>query len=530
MKRSIVLLILLLMLSLFCPPLTAQRSKTKKPPDENDYYRMISFPLPDDVVLEVGGLDWLDKGKKRLLVCTRHGEVWELDNVYVDAPAVAGKPVKGKGKDGKLHDSEPDPTQVVHYRRLLSGLHEPLGLLVRDDGIYMAQRGELTRVRINKKGKIDTVEAFCDEWETSGGYHEFAFGPKEDRDGNLWVTLNRPFGNGQEGTAYWRGWAVKIDRKGKMHPVCPGLRSPCGLGTNADGAMFYTDNQGDWTAACKLSHLKPGLFQGEAVGLLSCDHPLSTMKHPGKGYPISGLLWPDAVQKMKWLVPPAVWFPYPQMGRSHSDVLCDITGGKFGPFAGQVFVGDQANAIVVRVFLEKVDGEYQGACFPFRKGFGSGVLRMCWGRDGSMFAGGTNRGWGGGSKPYALDRLVWTGKVPFEPHEMRATPTGFRVTFTRPVDRDTARDVKSYAMKCWTYKYHSGYGDPPRNLRDLTVEKVRVSEDGRAVDLEVKGLAAYHVHELRLDGVRDRDGEPLLHPIGYYTLNRIPGKEARTKR
>jgi hypothetical protein len=495
MNRLLVVLVSLLAASgaLFSPALMAQ-PKAKKPPVEDDYYRMISFPLPDDVVLEVGGLDWRDK-------------------------------------DGKVQESEPDPAQVVHYKRLLFGLHEPLGLLVRDDGIYMAQRGELTRVKISKKtGKIDRVEAFCDEWETSGGYHEFAFGPKEDRDGNLWVTLNRPFGNGQEGTAYWRGWAVKIDRKGKMHPVCPGLRSPCGLGTNADGAMFYTDNQGDWTAACKLSHLKPGLFQGEAVGLLSCNHPLSPMKHPGKGYPISGLLWPEAVQKMKWLVPPAVWFPYPQMGRSHSDVLCDTTGGKFGPFAGQLFVGDQGNAIVVRVFLEKVDGEYQGACFPFRKGFGSGVLRMCWGHDGSMFVGGTNRGWGGGPKPYALDRLVWTGKVPFEPLEMRATPTGFRVTFTRPVDRATAQDVKSYAMKCWTYKYHRGYGDPPRNTRDLTIEKARVSADGRAVDLEIKGLAPYHVHELRFDGVRDCDGQPLLHPIGYYTLNLIPGKESRAKK
>jgi hypothetical protein len=149
---------------------------------------------------------------------------------------------------------------------------------------------------------------------------------------------------------------------------------------------------------------------------------------------------------------------------------------------------------------------------------------MCWGHDGSLFAGGTNRGWGGGPRPYALDRLVWTGKVPFEPHEMRATPTGFRVTFTRAVDRDTAKDVRSYALKCWTYRYHQGYGDPPRNERGLRIEKASVRPDGMAVDLEVEGLAAYHVHELRLDGVRDKGGQPLLHPIGYYTLNRIPGK------
>ncbi len=517
MKHPLASLFILLAVSLFSPALHAA-----PPAGENDYYRLISFPLPEDVVLEVGGLDFLDKEKTQLLACTRRGEIWRIENVYTEEPALAGKPIKVVDREGKTREAMPDASRIVRFQQMLSGLHEPLGLLVRADGVYLAQRGELTRVRDTKgTGRFDLVEAFCNEWEIGGNYHEFAFGPKEDREGNLWVTLNRPFGGGQEGTAYWRGWAVKIDRKGKLHPVCPGLRSPCGLGTNAEGDMFYTDNQGDWTAACKLSHLKPGLFQGEAVGLLSCDHPLSTMKNPGKGFPRQGMLWPDAVKEMPQLVPPAVWFPYPQQGRSHSDVQCDTTGGKFGPFKDQLFVGDQANAIVVRVFLEKVGGEYQGACFPFRKGFQSGVLRMCWGKDGSLFVGGTNRGWGGGSRPYSLERLVWTGKVPFEVHEMRAAPGGFRLTFTQPVDPATAGEAKSYAVQCWTYRYHSGYGDPPRDLQTLKVRKATVADDGLAVTLEIEGLKPYYVHELRLGGVRNRHGQPLLHPEAYYTLNRL---------
>ena len=516
------LLILAVVLELPCALVAALPVK-KAPPTENDYYRLITFPLPENVVLEVGGMDFLDKEKTKLLVCTRRGEIWRIENVYQAEPALEGKPLKVRDADGKIKEVLPAPAQIVRFHQMLFGLHEPLGLLVRGDGVYLAQRGELTRVKDTRgKGRFDLVESFCNEWETSGGYHEFAFGPKEDREGNLWVSLNRPFGNGQEGTAYWRGWAVKIDRKGKMHPVCPGLRSPCGLGMNAEGDMFYTDNQGEWTAACKLSHLKQGLFQGEAVGLLSCDHPLSTMKGPGKGFPKQGLLWPDAVKEMPQLVPPAVWFPYPEQGRSHSDILCDTTGGKFGPFANQLFVGDQTNAIMVRVFLDKVDGEYQGACFPFRKGFQSGVLRMCSGHDGSMFVGGTNRGWGGGSRPYSLERLVWTGKVPFEVHEMHVKPHGFRLTFTQPVDPASAGDVKSYAMRCWTYKYHSGYGDPPRELQSLAIRKATVAKDGLSVELEIDGLKPYYVHELRLNGVRNSDGQSLLHPEAYYTLNRIP--------
>jgi glucose/arabinose dehydrogenase len=494
-------LVLILLATLF--PVSSSEAAPPRPREE-DFYRLLTFPLPDEVVLEVGGLDWLDREKTRLLVCTRRGELWVIDNVYAGEAALA---------EGK----------TVRYKRMLFGLHEPLGLLSRPEGIYMAQRSELTRVRdIDGDDRIDEVKCFCNDWEISGSYHEYAFGPKLDREGNLWVTLNRPFGGGHEATAYWRGWAVKIDPKGKMHPVCPGLRSPAGLGTNAAGDMFYTDNQGDWVAVCKLSQLKYGKFQGNPIGLQSCDHPLSTMKNPGRGFPRSGLLWPEAVKVMPQLVAPAVWFPYPQMGKSHSDILNDSTRGGFGPFENQLFIGDQGNAVIVRVFLEKVDGEYQGACFPFRKGFISGVLRMCWGKDGSMFVGGTNRGWGGGPRPYGLQRLVWTGKVPFEVHEMRATPTGFHLTFTQAVDPKTAGDVKSYAMRAWTYRYHSDYGDKPRDTQSLPIQSAAVSGDGKAVTLVVEGCKPYYVHELRLDGVRNQEGSSLLHPIGYYTLNRIP--------
>lgn len=487
-------------------------AQAKKPATEQDYFKLIRFPLPEDCVLEVGGLDWLDAEKKRLGVATRRGELWVLDNVYTAEPKLEGGKVAAPAED------------IISFKKMLFGLHEPLGLLTRPDGIYLAQRGELTRVKdTNRDDKIDLVETFCNQWEISGGYHEYAFGPKVDRDGNLWVTLNRPFGEGQEGSALWRGWAVKVDRTGKMIPVCPGLRSPCGLGENSAGDMFYTDNQGDWTAVCKLSHLKPGSFQGETYSLRSANDPRSNFKVPAeKGWPKNGLMWREAAQQMPELMPPAVWFPYPEMGKSHSDVLWDSTDGKFGPFGKQLFVGDQGNAIIVRVFLEKVGGEYQGACFPFYKNFGSGVLRMCWGADGSMFVGGTNRGWGGGSKPFALERLVWTGETPFEVLEMRARPNGFRLIFTQPVDPATAGDVQSYAMRCWTHKYHSGYGDPPQDVKPLEIKSATVSADGKTVDLVIDGLETFYIHELKLPGVKNAEGQPLLHPVGYYTLTRIP--------
>lgn len=516
--RNAIALVVAAGVTLSALPLFAQAT-----PTEDDYYRMLTFPLPEEVVLEVGGLDFLDKAKERLVACTRRGEVWIIDNPYADPPQLPADAANTKKPPVPVPEAN-----VVKYTRMLFGLHEPLGLLRQfkgdpyEPGLYMAQRSEVSRINdTNGDDRADLVEAFSSGWEISGSYHEYAFGPKLDGKGTMWVTLNRPFGGEREGRAEWRGWGVTIDKDGTMHPTCTGLRSPAGLGTNAAGDMFYTDNQGDWVAVCKLGHLKPGVFHGNPIGLQSCNHPLSPIKHPGN-LP-NKVKWHEALQKVPILQAPAVWFPYPQMGKSHSDVQCDLTGGKFGPFQKQLFVGDQANAIIVRVFLEQVDGEYQGACFPFRNRFQCGVMRMCWGKDGSLFAGQTNRGWGSaGGKPYGLQRLVWTGKVPFEIHEMHAKPDGFELTFTHPVDPATAGDVKSYQAKTWTYYYHSDYGCPPIDPHDLTVKSATVAADNKSVRLVIDGLQPGYVQEIRVAGVRSKDGLPVLHPEGYYTLNAIP--------
>jgi len=517
-------------LALFVALLATLPAFAQEEPTEDDYYPVATFPLPDDVVLEASGLGWLDDKQERLLVCTRRGELWVLDNVYAEQPAYEGQTVKAKNEEGKTVDQPAAEENIVRYTRMLFGLHEPLGLVVDPghgfpEGIYMAQRGELTRVEdTNGDDRIDVVENFCSEWEISGSYHEYAFGPKLGKDGRLWITLNRPFGGGQEGGAHWRSWAVAVDSEGEMHPVCTGLRSPAGLGTNCDNEMFYTDNQGDHVAVCKLSHMKPGSFHGNPIGLESVDQPKSNFKIPFNDYPKRDMYWGEAVQENPHLQPPAVWFPYPEMGKSHTDVLCDDTGGKFGPFAGQTFVGDLSTSQVLRVYMEKIDGEYQGAVFPFRKNIGSAVLRMHWGKDGSMFVGGSNRGWGGSGKSYGLHRIDFSGEVPFEILKMEAQPDGFLLMFTQPVDPKTAGDAKSYRTKSWTYRYHKGYGDKPQDEKELEIKQAIVGKDGKSVRLVVSDLRPYYVHELQANGVRSSEDLPLLHAKAFYTLNRIPEK------
>jgi hypothetical protein len=177
----------------------------------------------------------------------------------------------------------------------------------------------------------------------------------------------------------------------------------------------------------------------------------------------------------------------------------------------------------MRCSLEKVDGHYQGACFPFREGFGSGTLALEMSSQGSLFVGGTNRGWGSrGPRPFAVERLDWTGKVPFEVFEMKAKPDGFELTFTHPVDESTAGNVASYSMSSYTYIFQGAYGSPVVDESTPVIEKAIVAADQKSVRLVVQGLKAGNIHELHSKSVRSRDGLPLLHEAAYYTLNYVP--------
>jgi hypothetical protein len=177
----------------------------------------------------------------------------------------------------------------------------------------------------------------------------------------------------------------------------------------------------------------------------------------------------------------------------------------------------------MRVALEKVDGKYQGACFPFRKGFDSGSLALEYAADGSMFVYGTDRGWGArGGKSYALQRLIWTGKVPFEIQEMRVKPDGFELTFTEPVDIRTAADPASYSLETYTYIYQSEYGSPEVDKTKPAIKSIAINADGMKARMVIDGLQIGHVHELHAPGVKNAKGANLLHDAAYYTLFYLP--------
>ena len=465
-----------------------------KAEQEAEYYPITTLPVPEGVVLEAGAIQVLPD--QRIAVSTRLGEIWFVANAFDKDPAKA------------------------KFTRFASGLHEVLGLTTRGDGwIYATQRGELTRLKdTNNDGRADLFETVADSWGINGDYHEYAFGSKFDRDGNIWVILCLTGSFTSENP--YRGWALRITPDGKTIPTTSGLRSPGGIATNHLGEMFYTDNQGPWNGTCWLKHLKPGQFVGNPTG--NRWYEKASNMGPRPKDPTSNSRIPVERAKIPEFVPPAIGFPYNKMGQSASGIQNDGTAGKFGPFKNQLFVGDQTWSTVMRVYLEEVNGVYQGACFPFREGFDSGTLSLEMASDGTLFVGGTDRGWGArGGKPFALQRMNWSGKTPFEIHEMHVKSDGFELTFTEPVDPETAGKAESYQFRTFTYIYQSNYGSPEVDATQPAIESVTVAADGHSVRLKT-ALHLGHLHELKPTGVRSKAGQPLLHPLAYYTLNEIP--------
>ncbi|WP_231741995.1 DUF7133 domain-containing protein [Stieleria varia] len=460
--------------------------------EEAKYYRIVEVPFPDGMALEAGCFDVLPDN--RLAIGTRRGEIFLVDGAF---------------------DENPKTT----FHQYAAGLDEVMGISFHDDAFTVTQQTEVTRIKdTNGDGRADDFQTLSDAWGFRH-YHEFAFGSKPDADGNTWVALC--LSESYRSKVPFRGWCVKVTADGETNPVCSGIRSPCGIGPNEHGVMFYAESQGPWNGSCSLKVLQPGGFMGHPVSFNW--YPLAPEMGPAPTEPNTRSRLELERKRVPQLVPYAVVFPYIKMGRSISGFTVDHTGGKFGPFENQIFIGDFSLSVMMRATTEQVNGVWQGACYPFREGLATGLLACQFTPQGDLIVGGTNRGWPvRGPRPYALQRLDWTGKMPFEVKEINARSDGFQVTFTKPVDPTVAADPASYVLSTFTHIYQQGYGSPEVDQTTPRVSAATVSDDGLSVRLRIDGLVQGHVHEFDFAKLRSAESSPLLHANAYYTLNEIP--------
>ena len=427
------------------------------------------------------------------------------------------------------------------WRMFARGLHEPLGIVALSNTEFaVMQRPELTLVKDSDgDGKADTYKTIFDGFGMSGNYHEFSFGPTVDKEGNYYIALNvasglasmrkeirgefTDVGASREqfyakdwqkqkkdvGRMFskvpYRGWVLKISPDGKMTPLSSGLRSPNGLGFDADGDLFVPDNQGDWLGTSKIHHIQKGHFHG---------HPASLVWK--KDWDGRDPLKVPVKELNNMRTPASVLVPQGIMGNSPTQPLL-IDHEKFGPYKGQMLIGEMNFQRVLRFMKDKVNGVVQGAVIPHIDGdpMRIGNNRLTWGKDGSLYVGRTKLSWPGDN---GIQRVVWDGKLEFDIQNLKLTKKGFNIQFTKKLKKLKAEDLK---ISSYHYLYQRAYGSPQIDEKEIKITKITIAKDGLSVDINLDSLESGKVYDFAMDGIKSESGDLLKAKRMCYTLNQL---------
>lgn len=473
-------------------------------------FKVESIPLGNTNDPQVGGIDILPNGK--IAVAFHEGEI-------------------------RLYDLKTETWSLFAF-----GLHEPLGLVAEDDNtVVVMQRPELTRISdTDGDGSADLYTTICDDFGMSGNYHEFAFGPVRDQNGDYFVSLNVA-SNGasirdeirgewldlglardgfyvssdkwksghkkKAGRMYsrvpYRGWVLKIDSKtGEMTPWASGLRSPNGLGFDAEGKLYVSDNQGDWLGTSKLHHIEKGNFYG---------HPASLPWTEGYDGPPPLEIKTEELEKLR--TPAAIWFTQSTMANSPTQPL--LIPEAFGPFGGQMLIGEMNKPRVIRLILEEVNGTTQGACTPFIDGNGldMGINRLAFHPDGSLILGNTHLSWPGGE---GMSRIIHHGKEAFQDvKDIKITPDGFLLEFLEKIPDPVA--LQEVTLSRYTFDYHSSYGSKQVDKESVELKFSTLGDSGKKFQIT---LAKPH----KKDFCYEFNFPMSLNPLLCYTVREIPNE------
>ncbi len=384
------------------------------------------------------------------------------------------------------------------YRRWAGTLpHWPLGLSTEGDDVLIATRGALLRLSDkNRDGWAEKWTTLSDAWDVSRDHHDWTTGiARWNGPGGGYVVspvTDDVRAKDVKGRHYLRGKAVQVAGDGSTKILAEGLRYPTGWANRpSDGAVFFTDNQGQQKTTCEILPLVEGGWYG---------YPSQADPKSGKGTPIL----------------PSVRIPYP-WARSVNGLTFIDAKSRFGPVDGQLVLCEYNNRFILRASLEEVGGQTQGACYPFLENL-LGPLCVTFGNDGALYVGSLREpAWGGEPEQGAIFRVKFDGKSAFGIREIRAKPDGFLLHFWQPpADRSKAALASTYALRRYHHVFEGAYHSPPVDEEVVGVERVNLSDDGLSAHLELKGKPiADRIYEIRVN-------LPAWPSIGHYTMNRVP--------
>ena len=424
--------------------------------------------------LRFSGHDFFSNGDAA--ICSVSGDVWIV-----------------KGIDAGL--------EKLTWTRYATGLHEPLGLKIVNDQIYVLGRGQITRLRdLNKDGEADFYENFNNDAHYFGHGHAFYTELHTDKEGNFYFTVcadpdERP---GQHG-----GCLIRVSADGqRLERVATGFRNPNGMTVSRDGRVVVADQQGGWVPSSRIDWVRPGGFYGYM--------PMHHRETPPTIYDN-----------------PILWLPHNVDNSSGGQAW--IEDDRWGPLKGKLVHLSYGACRMFIILPEIVAGQIQGAAVPLPVRFSTGVMRARFHPgDGQLYVSGL-RGWQtAGTLSGAFYRVRYTGRPLSLPVSFHVRTNGLLVNFSERLDPKLAADTGSYDVSQWNYRWTKEYGSPHYSVAhpeakgedDVEVSRIEAGADGRSVLLHTTALGPVMQMRIRYN-LATAEGTPLSGEI-YNTINVLP--------
>jgi mono/diheme cytochrome c family protein len=456
------------------PPRSPQEVITKSETGSADgAFLADNFPLPVENPwqswLRPGGFDFTPDGRAAI-VAMWNGDVWRVDGLMAPAPA------------------------TLRWRRIATGLFQPLGVKFRGEDLFITCRDQLTRLRdLNGDGEIDQLECFNNDHQVTEHFHEFAMGLQVDADENFYYAKSGR--HALDSVVPHHGTLLKISADGKHTEIlATGFRAANGVCLNDDGTFFVTDQEGFWTPKNRINRVKPGGFYGNMFGYTPVTDPSDSAMEP-----------------------PMVWITNTK-DRSPAELVW-IPKNTWGTLGGSLLNLSYGTGRAFLVPGEEVGGVWQGAvCELPMPAFATGIMRGRFGNDGALYTCGMFAWAGNATSPGGFHRIRRNPKPAHLPIKVQAARESLTLTFSEPLDAPSVKP-EAFTFKTWTLKRTAGYGSKHYDERPVPISTAKLSTDGCAVSLGIPGLVPTDGYELNAT-LRSSDGTAVIRSL-HGTIHRL---------
>lgn len=439
--------------------------------------------------LRLTGFDFYPDGD-RVAVCSWDGDVWLVSGLAQLAANSAD-------------DDEARSEVVLRWKRIASGLFQPLGLKIVRGKIHLTCRDQLTVLHdLNGDDETDYYECLNNDHQVTEHFHEFAMGLQTDEAGNFYYAKSAR--HALSAVVPHHGTLLRVSPDGRRTDIlATGFRAANGVCLNPDGTFIVTDQEGHWNPKNRINWVKgegPTEFFGNMFGYHDVTDPSDSAMRP-----------------------PLCWITN-AFDRSPAELLWTPPTGKnagWGPLAGSLLNLSYGYGKIFVAPHEKVAGQMQGGmCELPLPTFPTGLIR---GRfhpiDGQLYACGMFSWAGSATQPGGFYRVRYTGQPVHLPIGLSARAGQITLTFSGRLDA-AAADVGNFAIKTWSLKRTANYGSQHFNERPLKVDQVILSDDRKQLTLKIPDLAPTWCMEIKY-ALRSAEGREVRGVI-HNTIHQLP--------